>query len=120
MVDFFRIFRSGKGQAAATASSTGSPQTHNPATTKPETPRIFISYATADGAAFASRLRRDLEAEGHSIWQDIAALEGGRDWWTQIEAALKSAALQHLVLVLTPIALSRPVILDEIHLAREQ
>jgi hypothetical protein len=47
-------------------------------------------------------LRRDLEARGHGIWQDIAALQGGRDWWTQIEAAPKSAALDHSVLVLTP------------------
>jgi hypothetical protein len=30
------------------------------------------------------------------------ALEGGRDWWSQIEAALKSEALQHFILVVTP------------------
>lgn len=66
MVDFFRIFRSRQGQADAAASGTGSPQPHSPAMSKPEAPRIFISYATADGATFASRLRHDLEAEGHS------------------------------------------------------
>ncbi len=81
---------------------------------------IFISYATADGADAAGDLRRDLTGRGFSIWQDIAALQGGRDWWTQIEAALKSTALQHVVLLLTPAALSRPVIRDEIHLARQQ
>lgn len=81
---------------------------------------IFISYATADGADAAADLRRDLTERGFCIWQDIAALQGGRDWWTQIEAALKSTALQHVVLLLTPAALSRPVIRDEIHLARQQ
>ena len=87
-------------------------------TGKPAT--IFISYATADGSETAADLRRDLTERGFSIWQDIAALQGGRDWWTQIEAALKSTALQHVVLLLTQAALSRAVIRDEIHLARQQ
>jgi hypothetical protein len=67
MVDFFRIFRPRKGEADDTARTSGNAPPLGPAT-KLEPPRIFISYATADGAAFASRLRRDLEAEGHSIW----------------------------------------------------
>jgi TIR domain len=82
--------------------------------------QIFISYATKDGAGFAANLRRDLQNRGHNIWQDITALEGGRDWWTQIEERLKSKELQHVVLALTPAALSRPIIRDEIHLARQE
>ena len=35
--------------------------------------KIFISYATKDGAEAAASLRRDLEARGFAIWQDIAA-----------------------------------------------
>ena len=68
--------------------------------------RIFISYSTKDGAGFAAVLRRDLQSQGFSIWQDVIALEGHADWWTQIEDALRSKALQHFVLVVTPGALA--------------
>jgi hypothetical protein len=88
--------------------------------TKPAAARIFISYSRKDGAAFAARLRGDLEAKGFGIWQDLVALEGGRDWWSQIEGALKSKALQHFILVVTPQALARPVVLREIRLARQE
>jgi ABC-type branched-subunit amino acid transport system substrate-binding protein len=54
--------------------------------------RIFISYSTKDGKDFADELRKELTAEGFSIWQDLVALRGDQDWWTQIEAALKSKA----------------------------
>jgi TIR domain len=63
--------------------------------------RIFISYSRKDGAEFAANLRKRLQKENLSIWQDLIALEGGRDWWSQIEGALKSKALQHFVLVVT-------------------
>jgi hypothetical protein len=33
------------------------------------------------------------------------ALESGRDWWSQIEEVLKSKALEHFVLLVTPEAL---------------
>jgi hypothetical protein len=49
--------------------------------------RIFISYSRKEGAGFAADLREKLLAEGISVWQDIVALEGGRDWWSQIEDA---------------------------------
>jgi TIR domain len=82
--------------------------------------RIFISYSRRDGAESASVLRKDFEAEGHSVWQDLVALEGGRDWWSQIEAALKSKSLQHFVLVVTPGALQSAVVRREIRLARQE
>ncbi len=82
--------------------------------------RIFISYSTKDGAGTAATLRQDLEAENHYIWQDLVALEGGRDWWTQIEEALRSKALQHFVLVVTPGALASSVVRREIRLARQE
>jgi TIR domain len=88
--------------------------------TKPAPARIFISYASKDGAVFAAELRRDLEAKGFTIWQDLVALEGGLDWWSQIEEALKSKALQHFILVLTPHALASPVVRREIRLARQE
>ena len=82
--------------------------------------RIFISYSRKDGAGFAATLRKDLEAEHFSVWQDLIALEGGRDWWTQIEEALRSKALQHFVLVVTPGSLASKAVRDEIRLARQE
>ena len=82
--------------------------------------RIFISYSRKDGAAFAADLRARLSKEGFSIWQDLVALEGGRDWWSQIEDTLRSKALQHFVFVVTPMALASPVVRREIRLARQE
>ena len=55
-----------------------------------------------------------------SFWQDLTALEGGQDWWTQIENALRSKDLQHFVLVVTPKALESGVVKQEIGLARQE
>jgi WD40 repeat protein len=82
--------------------------------------RTFISYSRKDGAKFAADLRKTLEKENLSVWQDIVALEGGRDWWSQIEDALKSKALQHFVLIVTPAALESCVVRREIRLARQE
>jgi NB-ARC domain/TIR domain/WD domain, G-beta repeat/APAF-1 helical domain len=82
--------------------------------------RIFISYSRKDGAEFAADLRERLLRENLSVWQDIITLEGGRDWWSQIEDALKSKALQHFVLVVTPAALASSVVRREIRLARQE
>ena len=82
--------------------------------------RIFISYSTKDGEGLAAKLRKDLEAEQFSVWHDIIALEGGRDWWSQIEDALRSKELQHFVLVLTPGSLASQVVRQEIRLAKQE
>ena len=82
--------------------------------------RTFISYSRKDGAEFAAWLRDWLTERDLSVWQDIVTLEGGRDWWSQIEDALKSTALQHFVLVVTPAALASPVVRREIRLARQE
>lgn len=79
---------------------------------------VFISYSRRDGSEFARDIRTKLEAAGLKIWQDIVQLEGGIDWWTQIENVLRSPELKHLVLVVSPEALDRPVIRQEIRLAR--
>ena len=83
-------------------------------------PRVFISYSRKDGEAFATELRRRLHEYDFSIWQDLIALEGGRDWWSQIETALRSRTLQHFILVVTPGALASPVVRREIRLARQE
>ena len=82
--------------------------------------RIFISYSRQDGAEAAAELRARLEAEDFAIWQDLVALEGGRDWWSQIEDAIRAPSVEHLVLVVSDGALSRPVIRQEVRLARQE
>ena len=82
--------------------------------------RIFVSYSRRDGAAFARELRIMLEQQPLSVWQDVVALEGGQDWWSQIENALRSKELQHFVLVVTTAALESGVVKQEIRLARQE
>jgi WD40 repeat protein len=82
--------------------------------------RIFISYSRKDGAEFARDLRTTLEKEDLSVWQDLVALEGGEDWWAQIERVLRSKDLQHFILVITPAALDSAVVKQEIRLARQE
>ena len=38
----------------------------------------------------AKELRQRLEERGFTLWQDLIALEGGLEWWAQIEQAIKS------------------------------
>ena len=75
--------------------------------------RIFISYSTKDGKVCADALRAELEGLGFSVWQDLVALKGGDDWWSQIENALKSKALQHFILIVSPGALASAVVRRE-------
>ena len=82
--------------------------------------RTFISYSRKDGAEFAAGLRGWLAERNLSVWQDIVALEGGRDWWSQIEETLKSKGLQHFILVVTPASLASPFVRREIRLARQE
>ena len=81
-------------------------------------PRIFISYSRQDGAAAAAEIRDRLAAEGLSLWQDLVAMDGGRDWWRQIEEAITKA--EYLVLLLTPKALESEVCAKEWRYARQQ
>src|SRR5215510_9145962 len=83
-------------------------------------PRIFVSYERQDGMQAAKELRQRLEDRGFTLWQDLIALEGGLEWWTQIEQAIKSPSIEHLVLVVTPGALERPIIKKELRLARQE
>jgi hypothetical protein len=81
--------------------------------------RIFISYSRRDGGRFAADLRDKLLSQQLSVWQDIISLEGGRDWWSQIEDVIRAKALEHFVLVVTPAALESADMRREIRLARQ-
>jgi hypothetical protein len=80
----------------------------------------FISYARADGEAFASSLRERIEQEQPEIlvWQDRAEMQGGVGWWQQIEEALQHVSF--LIIIMTPAALSSEMTRKEWRYARQQ
>jgi hypothetical protein len=82
--------------------------------------RIFLSYARSDGTQTAGSVRARLVEAGLRVWQDLIALQGGRDWWSQIEEALRSKSLQHFVLIITPNAMDSTHVRQEIRLARQE
>src|ERR1043166_4146014 len=83
----------------------------------PQKSGVFISYARSDGEQQAFSLRRRLEAAGIRLWQDREGMEGGRDWWLQITAALD--AVEFMVLVMTPAALTSGLVRKEWRYARQ-
>jgi WD40 repeat protein len=80
----------------------------------------FVSYARADGEAFALSLVQRLAAEAPDIevWIDRQRLEGGVGWWSQIEARIGRS--EFLLLVMTPMALRSRVTRLEWRLARQR
>jgi WD40 repeat protein len=82
------------------------------------TPRIFVSYARVDGEEAARDLVKQLSEHNLSTWLDHSGLEGGIDWWRQVEAVLQQ--VEHLVLMLTPAALKSPNVEREWRYARRQ
>src|SRR3954469_1408117 len=81
-------------------------------------PRIFVSYARRDGRELAADLRARLADMGFSLWQDLADMEGGRDWWRQITEAVDK--VEYVLLVITPAALVSEVVRREWRYARQQ
>jgi hypothetical protein len=83
---------------------------------EPGTPRVFVSYSRTDGLEFSRRLQVVPEAEGLSLYRDLTDLEAGEDRWRQIEAAIRR--VEHVVLVLSPVALRSPYVARKWKLAR--
>jgi WD40 repeat protein len=81
-------------------------------------PRVFISYARSDGEQAANELRMLLEQQEIPIWQDRVKMEGGRDWWLQIEKALNTVEV--MVMIMTPAALRSAIVRKEWRYARQQ
>jgi WD40 repeat protein len=86
----------------------------------PPPARAFVSYARADGEAFATELRLRLERQHPeiSLWQDRARMEGGIGWWKQITDALEH--VQILIMVMTPAAAVSEMARKEWRYARQQ
>jgi len=81
-------------------------------------PRVFISYARADGEAYTRNLSTRLEKAGIPCWMDRLGMEGGKDWRQQILEALDT--VEFLVLVMTPAAMQSPNVQWEWRSARQQ
>ncbi len=81
-------------------------------------PRIFVSYARSDGRVFAKALSARLQVAGFSLWRDLADMEGGRDWWQQIEEAIR--AVEYLILVISEAALKSDYVRREWRFARQE
>jgi hypothetical protein len=84
----------------------------------PNPSRVFVSYARQDGQDFARNLRHRLADVGLAVWHDRSSLEGGKDWWDQIDEALNQ--VEHMVLVMTPAALQSEIVRKEWRLARQR
>lgn len=82
--------------------------------------RAFISYARKDGETFATALRERLAREHPliTLWRDRERMEGGAGWWRQITEALDQ--VEFLVMVMTPEALTSPIVQKEWRYARQQ
>ncbi len=82
------------------------------------TARIFVSYARSDGKDVAREICDRLrEEENLKLWYDLADMEGGRDWWRQIAEAIDQ--VEHLVLIMTPNALTSEIVRREWRYARQ-
>ncbi|HMF94705.1 MAG TPA: NB-ARC domain-containing protein [Vicinamibacterales bacterium] len=80
----------------------------------------FISYARDDGEQFAHDLRDRLTTEQPEItlWRDRERMEGGADWWLQIQQAIEKVSF--LILVMTPASMKSEVVRREWRYARQQ
>ncbi|MFN7209347.1 MAG: TIR domain-containing protein, partial [Aggregatilineales bacterium] len=83
----------------------------------PERRDTFISYSRAN-AAFARDLYKKLSAQGFTLWRDLNDMEGGEDWWRQIQEAIEN--VDTMVLILSPKALASEVVAQEWHYARQK
>jgi hypothetical protein len=72
----------------------------------------MVSYARLDGRELAAKLRTEItKVLGVAPWQDVLDMEGGEEWWRQIEDQIRRSV--GLVLALTPAALTSEVVRRE-------
>ena len=74
--------------------------------------RLFISYGHDHHAAFAERLKGDLESRGYEVWFDRDRIKPGGDWENYIHEGLEWVSMDpgqgRLLLLMTPHSLRRP------------
>ncbi len=81
-------------------------------------PRVFLSYARADGDATARRIRDGLaETTDIEVWRDREKMRGGVGFWKQITEAIDGS--DFLILVATPEAQASGMVQKEWRYARQ-
>src|SRR5437870_4653317 len=72
--------------------------------------QMFLSYGHDEHAAFALRLKSDLEKRGHQVWFDVNRLKPGADWERYIEEGIERVSAEHgkFLMLLTPHSVRRP------------
>ncbi|MEL6779137.1 MAG: toll/interleukin-1 receptor domain-containing protein [Cyanobacteria bacterium J06597_16] len=66
--------------------------------------QVFLSYARADGAEAALRLRTELTRSGLGVWQDIENMMGGKAWKDQLKTAIRE--VDAVLVLMTPGAIA--------------
>lgn len=87
-----------------------------PTSATADSKQIFLSYSRAD-VDYARALSAELAALGFSLWRDRADMEGGENWWQQIEAAIRG--VDTVLLLLSESALASKVVSKEWRYARQ-
>ena len=63
------------------------------ATKEDKSKSVFISYGRElDVSQFVKQLKRDLEANGYSVWLDLESIPSGSDWHGAIGTGLQECA----------------------------
>src|SRR3954447_19056712 len=52
---------------------------------------LFLSYGRLDTSDLARQIKFDLEAIGHTVWQDMAEIYSGMPWEEQISKAVEKS-----------------------------
>ena len=78
--------------------------------------KLFFSYGHDKNSDIVLRLKRDLEARGHSVWLDTRQIRAGDDWKSAITAGIMDA--DRVVSFLSKHSVRAPgVCLDELRIA---
>lgn len=79
---------------------------------------LFISHANPEDNGFARWLGAKLAAMGYEVWAEVMRLHAGSDWSRELEASLRLRAAK-VLLVCTPIAMSKQGVRNEIEIAAQ-
>lgn len=78
--------------------------------------QLFISYSRVD-VVYARSLTETLTGLGFTLWRDRNDMEGGENWWQQIEEAIRG--VDTMILLLSQAALDSKVVSKEWRYARQ-
>lgn len=67
--------------------------------------QVFLSYGHRDAGDIAADLRAEIEAAGHSVWQDVDGIRVSQGWSNEIADAIRGSAV--MVALLTPHSVRR-------------